>query len=240
MKLLSTFEDLSAVTASGSTANFPAANVDDENPGLYWRADAYGTDAWLKIDFTSAKSLTCVFLNQANFPQCKIQGNAADSWASPSFDETVDLVQDEAGNRKGWFDLTAFNYRYLRILIPSGQALDSDTVPILGNLITGTSAALPIVSQFTPELIGRMEEFESDGGNYDAEPIGIQRHILSLTFGDTLADLKAVPKTWQYAVLFEDLSDASGAWLIVRPTRWPRPTRNANDAKMSVQFKERT
>jgi hypothetical protein len=241
MKLLSTFEDLSGVTTSGATAGYPASNVDDEDPGLVWKADAYAGDVWLKVDFGVAASLSAVFLNRANFPQAKIQGHATDVWTSPSYDATVNLVQDEAGNRKGWYDLTAFNYRWIRILIPSGQTLDGGaSLPQLGNWITGTAADLPVVAEYSPDLVGRVDEWTSDGGNLLGNPRGIRRHVLALTFKDTLANLLAVPKTWDHAVLYEALGSAAGAFLVIAPARWSRPTRNPSDATLRVSLKERT
>jgi hypothetical protein len=100
------------------------------------------------VDFGSAKVLTAAFLNQANFPHCHIQGHATDSWESPSFDLGADLVFDDCGNRKGWFDLTAFNFRWLRILIPGAQALDSHQ-PLANLQSAGQVLGLPSLPAHT-------------------------------------------------------------------------------------------
>lgn len=241
MKILSTFKDLSTITSSGEAAGYPAANVDDENPGAIWQADAYAGDVWLKMDFGAAASLTAAFFNRANFPACTIQGNATDVWTSPSFSQAAALVQDEAGNRKGWFDLTTFNYRYLRILIASGQTLDNGgTVPQLGNLIVGAAADLPVATEFDPGIERNVEEFISDGGNLTGNPRGIMRHVLGITFGDTHANMLALAKTWDHAVIFADLGSAAGSWLVIAPRQWPRAIRWASESTMRVTFKERT
>lgn len=239
MKALTTFQDLGTVTSSGEAAGYPATNIEDLDPGLVWKADAYAGDVWLKCDLGSAKALTALFVNRANFPELHIQGHASDSWGSPSFDLECDLVQDDAGNRKGWFDLTAFNYQWVRILIPSGQALDSGTVPEVGNVILGASAALPIVRDFTVDLARKIDSWLSDGGSLRKNFRGVPRHILTLEMGDTMATIRAMVKTWEQAVLFADLGDAGGAWLVYAPDRITLPIRNPIDAGARMQLEER-
>lgn len=241
MKNLRTFETLSTLTSSGANAGYPAANVKDLDPMLRWWADAYATDCWLKVDFGSAKNLTAAFLNQANFPHCHIQGHASDSWGSPSFDLGCDLVLDEAGNRKGWFDLSAFAYRWLRILIPSGQTLDGgDTVPKLGNLLAGVSETWPVVSSLEVVLQQKKYTFEPDGGGYWESNKGRARHVISIEMGDDLANIRAMNKTWTIGVVFADLANAGEAWLVFPPDSYGKPIKSVTNANLRFTVKERT
>lgn len=240
MKIISTITALGTVTSSGANAAFPATNIQNLKPMVRWVADAYAGDVWLKADMGSAKVLTAAFLNQANFPACKIQGNATDSWGSPSFSLDCSLVVDDTGNRKGWFDLVAFNYRWIRILIASAQTLDnSETVPALGNFIVGTSAALPAVIDFTARLVKRYDRFESDGGSLNKEARGRSRHVLGFTCEDTIATIRGMAKTWANAVVFADWGSAAESWLVFPPEDWDKPIQVGSDFQLKFSCEER-
>lgn len=251
MKLIHQFQSFSALTSSGDTAGFPAANVTVTDPCLYWKADNYATaDKWLKIDFGSAKQVAAVFLNRANFPHAHIQGNDSDDWGTPAFDQSCDLVRDDALNRKGWFDLVGFNRRWMRILIPLSQTLDDtiakgtpDTLPIVGNLIVGVTttgvATLPLVGSLTPRLLQRFNRFEADNGGISKSKRGRPRHVLSLDVGDELANIRAMPKTWDIGVVFADLGNAGEAWFVYPAESWERPIRSLIDAGLRFELEER-
>ncbi len=239
MKILTSFQDLGTITTSGEASGYPASNVEDLDPGLVWRADAYTGDVWLKFDLGAAKALTALFVNRANFPHLHIQGNASDSWSSPSFDLGCDLVADDVANRKGWFDLAAFNYQWVRILIPGSQALDSGTVPEIGNVILGVSAALPVVSDFSLDLVSNVDSWMSDGGSLRKNYRGVMRHVITIEMGDTLANVRAMAKTWAQAVVYADLSAAGESWLVYRPERITLPIRNTIEAGARMQLEER-
>lgn len=240
MRLLSTFASLATLTSNTENANFPVENVQDLDPHIRWVATQYAVDEWVKCDFGGATVLTDLFLNRCNFGTVKIQGHASDSWADPDYNETFTLVQDQAANRKGFFELTAFNYRWLRILIEAGQTLDnSEAYPAIGNLITGQAAEMPIVSNLTWDLQKRFFRFETDAGSLTKTQKGYARHILSLSVGDTLANVKALSKTWSMGVLWADVGAAEDAWLVYPPENWNNPVRSINDANLTFQLDER-
>lgn len=240
MKLLSTIETLATLTSSGDTSGYPASNVKDLEPMLRWWADAYTGEVWLKVDFGSAKTLTALFVNQANFPHFHAQGNASDSWSTPSFDLGCDLVVDDAANRKGWFDLTAFNYRWLRILIPASQTLDEGTVPKVGNVIVGAAVALPVVESLEVTLQQRKKSFEADGGGYFEAKKGRPRHIIQVGVNDTLALIRSMNKTWDSGVFFADLGNAGESWLVMSPSSWGKPIVNGTLQALKFTLNERT
>lgn len=240
MKIISIFETLVTLTSSSENASFPDDNIKDLDPLKRWWASSYSGEAWLKINFGAAKTLSAAFLNQGNFPQCRIQGNSSDAWVAPPFDLECDLVVDDAKNRKGWFDLTAFSFQWLRILIPPGQTLDnSDTVPKLGNLIVGAASTLPLVSELDPTMIQRKKAFETNSGGYRENKKGRARHVITMGIGDSLTNIRAMPKTWDIAVIFADLGNAGESWLVYPPENWSRPIKSIIDAQLRFTLKER-
>ena len=240
MRILTIFDSLGTLTSSGDASGHGRANIADLDPAMVWKADAYAGEVWLKMDLGSAKALTAVFLNRANFPQARIQGHASDSWGTPSFNLLVDLVRDEAENRKVYTQLTAFNYQWLRILIPGSQALDSGLVPELGNLIIGTDAATPLCPRLDVTLVSRIDRFEPSGAGMRKRFRGEPWHLIDAEFSDSLANIQALPKIWNHAVLWADLGDVSQSWLVTRPDRWSRPLKNVLDAQLRQTFEERT
>ncbi len=239
MRILTEFETFPVLTSSGDAAGYIRTNIADLDPGLVWRADAYAGDVWLKIDFESAKSLTATFFNRANFPQARIQGHASDSWEEPDYNVLVTLGKDEADNRKGYFQLSGFNYRWLRILIPGSQELDSGSVPELGNLIIGTDAATPDCPAAGTNLLSTVDRFEPAGGGVVKRFRGRQYHTIDLEYSGTLAEIKGLPKTWEHAVLWLITDDAGECYLVTRPERWSRPIQNKLACRLKQVFEER-
>ena len=241
MKILSTFETLATLTALGTDAGFPLANIVGLNPMVRWHSAAYAVDQWVKCDFGSAKSLTALFLNQCNFAQCRIQGHATDDWTTPSYNELVSLVQDRCSNRKGWFDLTAFNYQWLRILIPAGQTLDNaEAVPAIGNLICGTSADLPKVTNFSYPKIQDFYKFKPDGAGLRKTPKGLPSHNVTIDMVDDRAAIEAVSSTWSNAVVFFNLGNAAQSFLVYAPDSWCPAVDQWPDMRLTLSLEELT
>ncbi len=233
------FEILSNLTSSGAESGFPVANVADIEPMLRWHSDAYTGDVWIKMDFGAAVSLTGLYLNQCNFPHAHLQGADTDNWTTPPVDIALDLILDDAGNRKGYFALTALNRRWVRLLIPAAQTLDnSETTPAVGNLILGNPVDIA-VSEFTAELYQQLRRFEYPGGGVHQERVGRARHILTIAMDNTRAAVRAIPKNWDNAVFAADLGDAGEAWLVQPPSSWPQPIKNLLDAQLHVQLEEK-
>ncbi|MFH2129768.1 MAG: hypothetical protein ABIK68_05280 [bacterium] len=112
------------VSARTANASYPVTNVAIwDSLVQHFRADdALANDWLLKIDFTAATPVAALFINHCNFDSITIQGNATDVWTSPSFTSTVSISKDRyVGRYKAFIALTAFNYRYLRLFIPTGE-----------------------------------------------------------------------------------------------------------------------
>lgn len=115
-----------AITPRSETTGYS-----DENVMNFWNLkqrfranDANTNDYLMKFDFSAAQTLAAIFLNDVNFDKVIIQGHATDSWASPSFASgTITVSQNPVtGRYQVYIPLTAFNYRWMRIFIPTGTA----------------------------------------------------------------------------------------------------------------------
>lgn len=241
MKLLTTFQTFTP-TASSSKSGFPVANVQNLDPRVRWAANAYSTDESVVLDFGATASPTAIFLNQVNFPAATIQGNATDSWGSPSFTQAIAPALDRCKNRKGWFDLTGFSYRYMRILISAGQTLDNlEATPAIGNILLGVPVVMPRVYQFNAEVVRAFTKFQSKGGSIIKNPYGLMSHSVSLELSGTMAGFASFDRTWTIGVIFADLGNVWESYLVYPPERWPLPLEGGNidDCRMSLQMEER-
>lgn len=248
MKLLTTFEALGSPTTSGADANWPITNlaITVLDPFLQFRFAQYTTvgGEYIVIDRgagLAGVAINAFFFNRCNFPHVHVQGHTSDSWGTPSFDEGYDLVMDECDNRKGFFvPVAAFTYRFIRILIPLAQTLDSGygTTPAIGNLLFGTAAELPAVIQFNANVARRTDSMQMDGGPEFVRSLQRARYQISGTCEGTLASIKAIKKNWDMAVLYDGYS-ADASWLIWNSQSWGRPYQSGNDTQVSFTFNER-
>jgi len=87
--------DLSAtvITAGSEAADLPASNVQHPHRGKVYRTGVSAAAEWIKFDLGSAQAVQAVILLDhtltASDTTIKLQGNATDSWGSPSVDETI-------------------------------------------------------------------------------------------------------------------------------------------------------
>lgn len=240
MRLLKDFKSLT-LASTGAAVGFPATNAATLDPMQRWVSDAYAGEVMLWSENQVGIS-GGIFLNRCNFPSARFQMSefAGFSPTPHLLDIEISLVLDDAGNRKGWFDIGAFKTGYIRVAIPASQSLDnSETTPAVGNLIVGVPEALPLVSDFNPRLIKRMNRFESDSGSLVKTPAGRARHIIQMGIGDSLANIRAMPKKWTIGVLYADLANAGEAWLVYPPEDWDRPIKNVLDAQLRFTLEER-
>jgi hypothetical protein len=238
MKALTTFTTLTNIASSGAATGFPASNVSNLDPGIYWKADAYA--GAVSVVAQIGAGITAIFLNRCNFPLATFQWNATNSWGSPTVSTAITLVKDDAGNRKGWFAVTGTSPGFIRILITASQSLDlGATLPVIGNLICGTSIAFPVVSGIRPVLVQKRDSFLSRGGSYSELKRGYARHTISIEIVDALATVRAMDKTWAYGVLWADLANAGDAWLVYAPGNWDKPFESGSDSKLSFTVEEK-
>jgi len=109
----------SMLTLSSEDTNYGKANMLDLSHLKRHSRTLVQTEVTIVINFAVAKAVKSVLLNDVNFTSVTIQGNATDSWGSPSFTQNFVITKDERVQRyKLYAALTAFNYKYMRIKIP--------------------------------------------------------------------------------------------------------------------------
>lgn len=239
MKLLTdqNMRTFTGIVASSEAVGFPATNLQQYDPGLIWKAAAFTGDINIVIDLGAAAAIPQIWLNNANFTSATLQANAADSWGSPSVSKSVTLASDDIGIYKGFFDLSATNYRYVRIIIPV-QALVSGTVPQLGNIIIGTAADLRVAS-WAAQTARNFSKFQPDGGGYRKNAKGRARHIFSVGVSGTKAEVDAIVLSgWEAAIIFTDLADVADSYLVYPPESTGKSIRNPLDVERSFALEE--
>jgi hypothetical protein len=141
------FYDFTVNSQSSEDALWPAANVEDVGRQfLYWKTTV-ATDSWVILDLGSTQSVTGVGLINTNYTSFKIQGSASTSFASPATDSgTVTAKKDTMRGR--YYSYVSpqtfspvFNYRYLRLFIPTQSTTDGSSVFRTGGIVikTGTT-----------------------------------------------------------------------------------------------------
>jgi hypothetical protein len=117
-------------TAATAATNFPVSNAltaITKPYTVFKTTGAAGTAQDIVVDFGAAQSLETIIVDRSNAGSVIIQGNATNSWASPSYWGTVTLGTDTLdGRTKSFIDLrnSSFDstgYRYCRIR-PAGTA----------------------------------------------------------------------------------------------------------------------
>jgi hypothetical protein len=130
------------ITASSEASGFPGSNLlDVHKPGAEWRSTATTEQNIVFDTGTVGCVVTAVFLGDVNFTSVTIQGNATDSWGSPSFSQAFTVSKDNVVQRyKAFAALTGFAYRYLRLLVPAQSPTDSEAFFRIGTAIPASWA----------------------------------------------------------------------------------------------------
>jgi len=158
-----------AITANSVNPNYPATNLVDSRLTRLYRTVA-STTAEVVFDCGSAVSVTSAVIASHNITASatviKIQGNATDSWGSPSVSETITY---DAGVMHKRF--TGGSYRYWRIQII--DATNTDGYIEIGRAWIGTYYTTPgIAPTVTSSLLTATVKTRSTGG----QSYGDKRH----------------------------------------------------------------
>lgn len=90
------------ITGSNETGNGQARKVTLDPPAEQWNTGTGNDTAeWLKWDLGSAKLITMLNISGANWSaaaEVRWQGNATDSWGSPTYNQLLTLATDADGN----------------------------------------------------------------------------------------------------------------------------------------------
>lgn len=87
--------DSATISASSETDYLTASNVANELRTKVWRTGTSAAAEWIKFDFGSAKAVTAFIIANHTFSGdtlVALEGNATDSWGSPSFTQAVTLA----------------------------------------------------------------------------------------------------------------------------------------------------
>jgi hypothetical protein len=130
-----------AATLTGSTqdATYVAANAaSPQRPFLPWRTTATTAQS-LVVNFGAAKALTVVGLVRTNYVTVNIQGNAADAWGAPTYDQAITVARNPWNTRHQHVHLpVAFNFQFLRILIAAQTPTDAAAYFLTGGVWAAT------------------------------------------------------------------------------------------------------
>jgi len=128
------------ITSSSQGASNTDDNAVDDRVGKVWRTDS-DTAEWLKFDLVvTSKKVDCVALLNHNLTSgatVTFEGHSADSWGSPTVEETLTVATDADGNviDRIVHYFTQDNLRWWRVVIDDGS--NSDTYIQIGRVIFG-------------------------------------------------------------------------------------------------------
>jgi hypothetical protein len=138
------------ITASTQDSVYIATNAGQAADRYLPARTTVATDSWWLFDFTTATVLEFLELLRVNFTAARVQGNATDSWGSPSFNQLIAIDRNPFNEQYTFAAaLTGFNYRYLRLFVATQtpKALDIDgpvlSVFNLGGLWAGLATSAP-------------------------------------------------------------------------------------------------
>jgi hypothetical protein len=113
------------VTASAATAGLPVTNVQDDLVRKVYRSTT-ASNEWIKFDMGSATTINALGIINHNITLgsvVKWQGNASDSWASPSLNTNLTVATDSLGAnvlKIGHYYVTNQSYRWWRLYVEPG------------------------------------------------------------------------------------------------------------------------
>lgn len=123
-------------TASSESSNYPASNIKLYDHLRRHYRSGVSTEVSIVLDFTSAKNVKVLYLNDVNFANVTIQGNSTNAWTSPPLSQSHTVLFDEqVQRRKLCVVLTTFNYRFMRVLIPAQTPTDGMSIFRIGNVL---------------------------------------------------------------------------------------------------------
>lgn len=112
----------SVITPSTEATGYEVENLYDGNPAKPWKMTA--TTGNVVFDFGSATNIDLVAIVHHNLTaglEVRIQGNASDSWGSPTLNQTITIPAYDADSYpvNPWIDLSALSnsFRYWRLVV---------------------------------------------------------------------------------------------------------------------------
>lgn len=117
----------SVITPSTEATGYEVENLYDGNPAKPWKMTA--TTGNVVFDFGAATNIDLVAIIHHNLTaalEVRIQGNATDSWGSPTLNQTITIPAYDADDFpvNPWVDLSALSnsFRYWRLVVVGTNA----------------------------------------------------------------------------------------------------------------------
>ena len=120
-----------AITVQSTATGYDKLNVFNHSIlKRRWRMDSAGTsdvNPVMYFDMSAAKTVVAVVLDDVNFNKVHILGHASDlttDWTAASFTTGAVTISADAqtGRYKAYIPLTAFDYRWLAIVVPAAAS----------------------------------------------------------------------------------------------------------------------
>lgn len=231
MKILKDFNNFSSITGNAASG-YPLTNLAKIDSNEIWKGTS--STETIIIDFGSAKPVSGIFLNNANFTSATITASNNSSF-SDGATLNLTLSKDDLGIIKGFGSVASANYRYLRVVCSS--LISGSTVCQMGNLIVGKAENIK-VSSWSSDIVDKIKSFESDGGSYRTKKTGQSRHTFGVGFTDVKAVIDNLPLDFDAGVIFTDLNDVADSYLIGRPTQRRKQVNNPLDCSLNLNLEE--
>lgn len=195
---------------SSEDSNFPASNLLLFDKRIRFAKTTDTTEQWWIINLGAPKALNAVDVIDANFTNYTIQGNTTNSFITPPFDWTglttaqdkfTDIYRSHKNPQSPGGGNPAFNYQYLRLVIPAQSTTDGASQFRLGVLaVSVDSEAMLRSPQYGMELLRDQAELEEElhGGGIEYATTGVP--FLRLTF-----DIITLRQTAEFANLAKQL-----------------------------------
>lgn len=260
MKVLFNFKPASAtdtsftLTGSPAKAGFPLTNLMMIQPSRSYKTMDASGNKFVTFDagFGNTFSITDLFLNRFNFAAFNVQGSN-DNFSTTPYDQAVtSLVRDELYDSNTlqivadnymhyWHELTAFNYRYLRIYIPAQTPLFESTYFKIGNILFGNAveiwnpkAGFRVTPMFNENII------EYDSGFQTSYKKGKTFRLFEGNFDKiTLTEYNKIIKSRNpIAIYLNWSSDANNCYLVKSSGNYERSYDFADIISMNFSFRE--
>ncbi len=171
--------DTATLTESSENSMLPAENVQNARAGKVWETTGAAVNQNIVVDMGSTQAATYLGLvhPDENLTPGNIQGNATDSWGSPSFDETI----TGSGKTHVYKFSVGALVRYYRFTFTQPVSTPSK----LGRLFIGGATTLTQnmdYEGFAIHNVDRSSTVKADGGSYSDQRLGHKR--LTLPFSD--------------------------------------------------------
>lgn len=258
MKALYTYRptssDVMTITGSPAKAQFPVDNLRDIRPSKAYKTLNVTGTKYVKLDagFGNKFAIDSLFMNRFNFGSFNVQGSD-DDFATTPFDVAVTgVTPDELYDPNDtsiaapkymhyWLDLVAFDYRYLRVWIPSQTPIfDTDTFKI-GNLLIGNSVTLWNPREgfrVNPTPMLNVTEFDSGYASSYRKGKTFRTFEGALDKVQNSEFLKYVQTNLPFVLYLDWKSDPTAAYLVRSFTGYTHDYFQADRLNMEYSFRE--